>query len=58
MIETISQRRSGARVRQYTQLLLFLKRDQDDWAEKVGKAAYVMPEYELLVLLVRSMQQG
>ncbi|KAG1770766.1 hypothetical protein EDD22DRAFT_843114 [Suillus occidentalis] len=33
------------RVRQYTQLLTLLKREEDMWAERVEKAKYVLPEY-------------
>jgi hypothetical protein len=34
------------RVRQYTQLLTLLKREEDLWAERVEKAKYVLPEYK------------
>lgn len=34
------------RVRQYTQLLLLLKREEDLWAQRVEKARDVLPEYK------------
>ncbi|KAG2749137.1 hypothetical protein P692DRAFT_20732874 [Suillus brevipes Sb2] len=34
------------RVRQYTQLLMLLKREEELWAQRVEKARYVMPEYK------------
>lgn len=33
-------------VRQYTQLLLLLKREEDAWAQRVTKASCLMPEYK------------
>lgn len=35
-----------SRVRQYTQLLLLLKREEDAWAQRVTKANCLMPEYK------------
>jgi hypothetical protein len=35
-----------SRVRQYTQLLLLLKREEDAWAQRVMKANCLMPEYK------------
>ncbi|KAG1798708.1 hypothetical protein EV424DRAFT_1546229 [Suillus variegatus] len=34
------------RVRQYTQLLLLLKHEEDAWAQRVTKASCLMPEYK------------
>jgi hypothetical protein len=34
------------RVRQYTQLLMLLKREEELWAQRVEKARYVLPEYK------------
>jgi hypothetical protein len=34
------------RVRQYTQLLMLLKREEDLWAQRVEKARDVLPEYK------------
>jgi hypothetical protein len=34
------------RVRQYTQLLALLKREEELWAQKVEKARLVLPEYK------------
>jgi hypothetical protein len=34
------------RVRQYTQFLTLLKREEDVWAQKVTRARRLMPEYE------------
>jgi hypothetical protein len=34
------------RVRQYTQLLTLLKREEGLWAERVEKAKYALPDYK------------
>ncbi|KAG2757576.1 hypothetical protein P692DRAFT_20711625 [Suillus brevipes Sb2] len=34
------------RVRQYTQLAKIYQREADDWAVKLEKAGYVMPDYK------------
>jgi hypothetical protein len=34
------------RVRQYSQLLRLLKREEDLWAQRVEKARYVLPGYK------------
>jgi len=36
---------SRYRVRQYTQLLMILKREEDAWAQRVKKASLLMPDY-------------
>ncbi|KAG1800865.1 uncharacterized protein HD556DRAFT_1304852 [Suillus plorans] len=35
-----------SRVRQYTQLLVLLKREEDEWARKVEKASNILPDYK------------
>lgn len=35
-----------SRVRQYTQLLTLLRREEDEWARKVEKANNIMPHYK------------
>jgi hypothetical protein len=44
------------RVRQYTQLLKLLRREEDEWAEKILKARYVMPDYQPLLSLLPGTQ--
>ncbi|KAG1725746.1 hypothetical protein EDB19DRAFT_1914938 [Suillus lakei] len=39
------------RFRQYAKLLELLKREENEWAQKVEKASYIMPEYKPLWLL-------
>jgi hypothetical protein len=36
---------SRYRVRQYTQLLMLLKREEDAWAQRVKHASRLMPDY-------------
>ncbi|KAG2082313.1 hypothetical protein BD769DRAFT_1398487 [Suillus cothurnatus] len=35
-----------SRVRQYTQLLALLRREEDEWARKVEKASNILPDYK------------
>lgn len=39
------------RTRQYLQLITLLKREEDEWAEKIEQANQLMPEYEPLLSL-------
>jgi hypothetical protein len=47
-VETVFASYAAAqnRVRQYTQLLTLLKREEALWAERIEKAKYVLPEYK------------
>ncbi|KAG1785768.1 uncharacterized protein HD556DRAFT_1314034 [Suillus plorans] len=47
-IETVHSSYLAAqnRVRQYTQFLTLLKREEDAWAQRASRACYLMPDYK------------